>query len=31
VTQQTIINERFVYPYFYDLDNVGERIDIEEE
>lgn len=30
-TQQTILNEKFVYPYFYDLQNVGNLIDIEEE
>lgn len=30
-TQQTIINEPFVYPYFYDLDNVGNTIIIEDE
>lgn len=30
-TQQTIINEPFVYSYFYDLDNVGDKIDIQDE
>lgn len=30
-TQQTIINEPFVYPYFYDLDNIGDLITIEDE
>lgn len=30
-TQQTIINEPFVYPYFYNLENVGDLITIEDE
>jgi hypothetical protein len=30
-TQQTIINEPFVYPYFYNLKNVGNLIDVEDE
>ena len=30
-TQQNIICEPFVYPYFYDLDNVANLIDIEDE
>lgn len=30
-TQQTIINEPFVYPYFYNLDSVGDLITIEDE
>lgn len=30
-TQQSIANEKFVYPYFYDLDNIGKLIDIEDE
>lgn len=30
-TQQTIINEPFVYPYFYNLDAVGDLITIEDE
>lgn len=30
-TQQNIINPSFVYPYFYDLDNIGALIDIEDE
>lgn len=30
-TQQTIVNQKFVYPYFYDLDNVGNKIEIEDE
>ena len=30
-TQQTITNDAFVYPYFYDLDNIGNLIDIEDE
>lgn len=30
-TQQNILNEKFVYPYFYDLDNVGNLIEIEDE
>lgn len=30
-TQQTIINEPFVYPYFYKLDSVGDLITIEDE
>ena len=31
ITQQTIVNEKFVYPYFYDLEKVGNLIDIEDE
>lgn len=30
-TQQTILNEPFVYPYFWDLDNVGDTILIEDQ
>lgn len=30
-TQQNITNPSFVYPYFYDLDNIGALIDIEDE
>lgn len=30
-TQQNIINQRFVYPYFYDLDNISNKIEIEDE
>ena len=30
-TQQSIINEPFVYPYFYDLDNIENLIVIEDE
>lgn len=30
-TQQNIICEPFVYPFFYDLDNVANLIDIEDE
>ena len=30
-TQQSIANEKFVQPYFYDLDNIGNLIDIEDE
>ena len=30
-TQQTIINEPFVYPYFYNLSSVGDLITIEDE
>lgn len=30
-TQQNIICEPFVYPYFYDLDNIANLIDIEDE
>ena len=30
-TQQNIINEAFVYPFFYDLDNVSNLIEIEDE
>lgn len=30
-TQQNIACESFVYPYFYDLDNIGNLIDIEDE
>jgi hypothetical protein len=30
-TQQNILNEAFVYPYFYDLDNVSNLIEIEDE
>lgn len=30
-TQQSIINESFVYPYFYDLDNIENLIVIEDE
>lgn len=30
-TQQNITNDAFVYPYFYDLDNIGNLIDIEDE
>lgn len=30
-TQQDILNEAFVYPYFYDLENVANLIDIEDE
>ena len=30
-TQQTIINEPFVYPYFYDLENIANLITIEDE
>ena len=30
-TQQNIICEPFVFPYFYDLDNVANLIDIEDE
>ena len=29
-TQQNILNEKFVYPYFYDLENVGNLIDVED-
>jgi hypothetical protein len=29
-TQQTILNEPFVYPYFWNLDNVGDTILIED-
>lgn len=31
ITQQNITNPSFVYPYFYDLENVGALIDIEDE
>lgn len=30
-TQQNIICQPFVYPYFYDLDNVANLIDIQDE
>lgn len=30
-TQQNIVNQRFVYPYFYDLDNISNKIEIEDE
>jgi hypothetical protein len=30
-TQQTIINEPFVYPFFYNLNNIGDLITIEDE
>lgn len=30
-TQQTILNEPFVYPYFWNLDNVGDTILIEDQ
>jgi len=30
-TQQTIINEPFVFPYFYKIDNVADLILIEDE
>ena len=30
-TQQTILNERFVFPYFYNLDAVDSLITIEDE
>ena len=30
-TQQTILNEPFVFPYFWDLDNVGDTILIEDQ
>lgn len=30
-TQQNILNEPFVYPYFYDLDNIANLILIEDE
>lgn len=30
-TQQNILNESFVYPYFYDLENIANLIDIEDE
>lgn len=30
-TQQNILNEKFVHPYFYDLDNIGNLIDVEDE
>ena len=30
-TQQNILNEAFVYPYFYDLGNVSNLIEIEDE
>lgn len=30
-TQQTITNEKFVYPYFYNLENVGNLIEVEDE
>ena len=30
-TQQNITNEKFVYPYFYNLDNVGNLIEVEDE
>lgn len=30
-TQQDILNEPFVYPYFYDLENIANLIDIEDE
>ena len=30
-SQQDILNEPFVYPYFYDLENVANLIDIEDE
>jgi hypothetical protein len=30
-TQQNILNEPFVFPYFYDLNNVANLIDIEDE
>lgn len=30
-TQQTIINEPFVYPYFYNLENISDLILIEDE
>ena len=30
-TQQNITNPSFVYPYFYDLENIGALIDIEDE
>ena len=31
ITQQNILNEPFVYPYFYDLDNIANLILIEDE
>lgn len=31
ITQQDILNEPFVYPYFYDLENIANLIDIEDE
>lgn len=31
ITQQNIINERFVYPFFYDMDNLSKLIEVEEE
>lgn len=30
-TQQNIVNEKFVHPYFFDLGNVGNLIDVEDE
>jgi hypothetical protein len=30
-TQQNVVVESFVYPYFYNLDNIGNLIDIEDE
>ena len=30
-TQQAIINEPFVYPYFYNIDKVSDLITIEDE
>lgn len=30
-TQQDILNESFVYPYFYNLDNIANLIEIEDE
>ena len=30
-TQQTIVNEPFVYPYFYNLENISDLILIEDE
>lgn len=30
-TQQDILNEQFVYPYFYNLDNINNLIEIEDE
>ena len=30
-TQQNIATEKFVYPYFYDLENIGNLIDVEDE
>lgn len=31
ITQQNIANEKFAYPYFYDLENIGNLIDVEDE